>query len=291
MVGVEFHRLEKLHYLSPGALKLKPRDVVVAQSPRGVALGMVVEGPHTRAMGNAGGEIPGVMRLADRQDQAKNYRNRLRAEEGLRLARSRSESFGLEMQVLAAELTLDGSRAIFYFWSEGRIDFRALVRDLASVLRTRIELYQVAARDRAKIQGGIGPCGRECCCALWLREFAPVSVKMTKDQGLSLNPQKISGSCGRLMCCLRYEYETYRELRREMPRAGDRLTLPEGEVEVVEVQPIRGLLTVRGAEGTCFVVPAGRAVEVAGKQRCQSCSSSRSVGSRTENDSAGADAD
>jgi cell fate regulator YaaT (PSP1 superfamily) len=276
VVGVEFHRLEKLNYLTTGGLELKAQDTVVAPSPRGIALGTVVEIAHRRPLGGAGGEIPEVLRLADLQDIAKGYRNRLRAEECLRLARTRVEHFGLDMQILSTEFTLDCSRVIFYFWSEGRVDFRNLVRDLASYLRTRIELYQVAARDRAKIQGGIGPCGRECCCALWLREFAPVSVKMTKDQGLSLNPQKISGSCGRLMCCLRYEYETYRDLRRAMPKVGERILLPEGEAEVLEVQPIRSLLSVKMADGTILVVPSGRSEQLAGASRCNSCSASKS---------------
>ena len=273
VVGLEFHPLGKIQYFLPGSLDLRLDDQVVAQTLRGLELGRVVEVAHQRPTGKEMPDLIPVLRRATTEDLTLHYRNRLRAQESLVMAKDKVHYHGLDMKLLSAEWTLDGQRVIFYFAAEGRVDFRQLVRDLAAQVRKRIELYQVGARDRAKLSGGLGPCGRECCCSSWLREFVPVSVKMTKDQGLSLNPQKISGSCGRLMCCLRYEYETYRQLRREYPRVGSVVRLPEGKATVLELHLMRGTITVQHDELGVFDVPAGRALlESPPGERCQSCS-------------------
>lgn len=269
LVSVAFQEVGRPHFYRSGGLELVSGDPVVAETARGLEFGKVVATGLSVSMGKEGGRPPAVLRKATLEDVQQRYRNRLRAAEAFRVAGRKIDEHGLPMKLLDACYTLDGHRVIFSFAADGRVDFRLLVRDLASALRKRIELYQVGARDRAKIAGGTGPCGRECCCVSWLREFVPVSIKMTKDQGLALNPSKISGSCGRLMCCLRYEYETYLALRRELPAVGSQVTLPEGPARVLAVALLSRTLTVEHPELGVFDVPAGRAVE--GGARCASC--------------------
>ncbi|MBI3925375.1 MAG: stage 0 sporulation family protein [Armatimonadetes bacterium] len=271
VVGVSFHNVGKIHYYDPGSLHISEGDPVVAETFRGVELGRVVQGPLSISMGKDGGRPPVLLRKASKGDLGTSYRNRLRAAEAFRIAERKVKDHGLPMKLLDAEYTLDGNRIVIYFSAEGRVDFRQLVRDLASSLRKRIELHQVGARDRAKLTGGTGPCGRECCCSSWLRAFSPVSIKMTKEQGLSLNPAKISGSCGRLMCCLRYEYETYRKLRQELPPVGSEVRLPEGKARVIDVHLLRRTLTVEHPTLGIFEVPAGRSLVEDQAQLCQSC--------------------
>ncbi len=272
MVGVAFQAVGKVFYYPVGTVRYQAGEAVVADTARGLELGRVV-GLHDVPPEAAGEMKTSIHRRATREDLTVHFRNRLRAAEALRVARDRVAHHNLPMKLLGSEYTLDGNRIVFYFSAEGRVDFRELVRDLASHLRRRIELHQVGARDRAKSSGGIGPCGRECCCSSWLREFSPVSIKMTKEQGLSLNPTKISGSCGRLMCCLRYEYETYRQLRREMPPIGATLRLPEGPVRVVAQHLARYTLTVAHEQLGTFEVPAGRSLVGEAAELCPSCQS------------------
>lgn len=272
MVGVAFQAVGKVFYYPVGSARYQAGEAVVAETARGLELGRVV-GVQDVPPEAAGENKASIHRRATQDDLTVHFRNRLRAAEALRLARDRVAHHNLPMKLLGSEYTLDGNRIVFYFSAEGRVDFRELVRDLASHLRRRIELHQVGARDRAKSSGGIGPCGRECCCSSWLREFSPVSIKMTKEQGLSLNPTKISGSCGRLMCCLRYEYETYRQLRREMPPIGATLRLPEGTVRVVAQHLARYTLTVIHDQLGTFEVPAGRSLVGEAAELCPSCQS------------------
>lgn len=272
MVGVTFGQVGKVYYYPLGPVEYCAGDSVVAETARGLELGRVV-GVHEVPPESGGEMSASIHRRASQEDLSTAFRNRLRAAEALRTARDRVAHHALPLKLLGSEYTLDGNRIVFYFSAEGRVDFRELVRDLASLLRRRIELHQVGARDRAKSSGGLGPCGRECCCSSWLREFSPVSIKMTKEQGLSLNPTKISGSCGRLMCCLRYEYETYRQLRREMPPIGSVLRLPEGDVRVVAQHLARYTLTVSHEQLGTFEVPAGRSLVGEAAELCPSCHS------------------
>lgn len=273
VVTVAFHDVGRPHYYDPGELALKAGDRVVAQTLRGLELGKVISSPKLMRAGKDLQPPPALVRQATPADLSQSYRNRLKAAEALRIARQKVSGHRLDMKMLEAEYTLDGNRVVLYFAAEGRVDFRELVRDLAGSLRKRIELHQVGSRDRAKVTGGLGPCGRECCCSSWLRLFVPVSIRMTKEQGLSLNPTKISGSCGRLMCCLRYEYDTYRQLRAEMPRIGSEVRLPEGTARVLDVQLLRRTLKVEHPTLGIFEVPAGRAMFETG-EKCESCSTS-----------------
>lgn len=269
LVAVAFQQAGKLYYYRPAGLNIAVGEAVVAETPRGLELGKVASTGLEMPLGKEGGSVPDILRKATVEDIQRGYNNRLRAADAYRTALRKIEHHGLPMRLLEAAYTLDASRVVFFFWADGRVDFRNLVRDLASCLRRRIELYQVGARDRAKITGGTGPCGRECCCVSWLREFVPVSIKMTKEQGLALNPTKISGSCGRLMCCLRYEYETYLGLRQELPEVGAAVELPEGRAKVLEVHLLSRTLTVEHPEIGVFQVPAGRAAS--GDPACASC--------------------
>ncbi len=257
-VGVSLRAAGRIHYYEMGELQLSAGDRVVVETARGLELGQVVSFRERAPEPEETGKKPRILRLAQDADFEQQSCGRLRALEALELARERVRHHNLSMQMLDAETTLDGNKIILYFGSESRVDFRALVRDLAAVLHKRIELHQIGARDRSALTGGLGPCGRECCCSSWTRELYPVSIKMAKEQNLSLNPGKISGSCGRLMCCLRYEYQAYRDLRREMPRVGEVLSLPEGEVRVVAVYPTRFTLKVEHAERGVFEIPTPR---------------------------------
>lgn len=271
LVAVEFEEAGRPHHYFDGGLQLELGDEVVAETPRGLELGRVIKTDVEPLGQSDGDEVKPVTRRAEEADHLQQYMFRLEAAEAFEIAREKIADHNLPMKLLETHYTLDGNRIVFFFAADGRVDFRQLVRDLVATFRRRIELHQVGARDRAKITGGMGPCGRECCCSAWLREFAPVSIKMTKEQGLSLNPTKISGACGRLMCCLRYEYETYRKLRSELPRVGSTLKIPEGEVKVVEVHILSRTLTVQHPELGVFDIPAGRALEGLSKA-CDSCS-------------------
>jgi len=256
-VGVSLRTAGSLHHFDPGELDLETGDWVVVPTPLGLELGQVVLVVQTPGAEPAK-DLPQVQRRAQEQDFQQHHRGRLQAAEALAFSRERVRHHGLAMKMLQAEASLDGHRILLYFSAESRVDFRVLVRDLSTTLHKRIELRQVGPRDRSALTGGLGPCGRECCCSSWTREFCPVSIKMAKEQNLSLNPSKISGSCGRLMCCLRYEYQTYRELRRGMPRIGETLDLPEGQVRVVAVNLGRCSLKVEHPEEGTYEVPPER---------------------------------
>jgi cell fate regulator YaaT (PSP1 superfamily) len=228
----------------PGPLSLKAQDRVVVEHETGLKLGTVVGVYADVDPQMASGQLKSVVRLATAEDLAQEEKNRLLEQRALEFCQKRVESHKLPIYLVKVECLFDASKVIFYFTAPGRVDFRELVKDLVQEFRTRIELRQIGVRHRAKMVGGLGICGRGLCCAHFLRDFEPVSVRMAKEQQLSLNPNKISGICGRLMCCLTYEYSSYQELRKSLPKVGKRLQAPEGEGKIIRYNFIRETVTL-----------------------------------------------
>lgn len=238
-IGIKFRNSTKLHYAHPQG-ELHYGDRVIAESSRGIDCGTVVLTPMTLPDEQAPSPIREMLRLADAADLEKEENNIRREKEAYRVCKEKIAQRGLAMKLIRSECPFDDTRILFYFTADGRIDFRELVKDLASIFRTRIELRQVGVRDETKLLGGMGICGRPLCCHAYLSEFAPVSIKMAKEQNLSLNPTKISGNCGRLMCCLKNESDTYAYLSKGLPTKGNQMTAPDGnEGEVVSVDILR----------------------------------------------------
>ncbi len=238
VIGVRFRRAGKVYFFSPGKLEIRRGDNVIVETARGVEFGHVVAGPRKVEEEKITQPLKSVIRIANKDDYRREEKNREREKEAFAICQEKIRKHGLEMKLIDAEYTFDNNKVLFYFTADGRIDFRELVKDLAGVFRTRIELRQIGVRDETKIRGGIGICGRPLCCSTYLTEFAPVSIKMAKEQNLSLNPSKISGVCGRLMCCLTNEEQTYEELNSRLPSVGDTVTTPEklkGDVQSVNV--------------------------------------------------------
>ncbi|MBQ6385621.1 MAG: stage 0 sporulation family protein [Lachnospiraceae bacterium] len=221
IIGVRFNDAGKVYYFDPGSLTMKYHDHVIVETARGTEYGTVVISPTEVPEEKAHGPLKKVIRMATPDDDERERTNREKEKDAYRTCKKKIAEHGLDMKLIGAEYTFDNSKLLFYFTAEGRIDFRELVKDLAGIFRTRIELRQIGVRDETKLLGGVGSCGRPLCCHTWLNEFAPVSIKMAKDQNLSLNPTKISGTCGRLMCCLKNEAETYAYLNRDLPGKGD----------------------------------------------------------------------
>ena len=245
VIGVRFRTAGKIYFFSPGKLEIKTGDKVIVETARGVEFGSVVTGPKEVEDDKITQPLKSVIRLATEDDKKKEEKNKEKEKEAFKICLDKIHKHGLEMKLIDAEYTFDNNKVLFYFTADGRIDFRELVKDLASVFRTRIELRQIGVRDETKIRGGIGICGRPLCCHTYLSEFAPVSIKMAKEQNLSLNPTKISGVCGRLMCCLTNEEETYEELNSHLPANGDHVTTPEGlRGDVQSVNVLRQLVKV-----------------------------------------------
>jgi cell fate regulator YaaT (PSP1 superfamily) len=238
IIGVRFADVGKVYYFDPGELKLAAGDNVIVETARGVEFGDVVLGPKEVKEESLTKPLKKVIKKADEKDFKKLDKNRQRQEEAFRVCEEKIEKHNMKMKLIDVEYTFDGGKIIFYFTAEGRVDFRELVKDLASVFKTRIELRQIGVRDEAKKVGGLGPCGRPVCCCSFLGDFAPVSIKMAKEQNLSLSPTKISGLCGRLMCCLNYENEFYKEMRKKMPRMGAKVKTPDGMAEVVDTNSL-----------------------------------------------------
>lgn len=228
VIGVRFRPAGKIYFFAPGAFPIAAGNKVIVETARGVEFGSVVMGPKEVEDDKITQPLKAVIRIATKEDVDKETKNKEKEKEAFEICLEKIRKHGLEMKLIDAEYTFDNNKVLFYFTADGRIDFRELVKDLASVFRTRIELRQIGVRDETKIRGGIGICGRPLCCHTYLSEFAPVSIKMAKEQNLSLNPTKISGVCGRLMCCLTNEEETYEELNNQLPTMGDRVTTPEG---------------------------------------------------------------
>lgn len=228
VIGVRFRTAGKIYFFSPGKLEIKQGDNVIVETARGVEFGYVAAGPREVEEDNITLPLKSVIRIATADDIRKEEKNREKEKEAFKICLEKIRKHGLEMKLIDAEYTFDNNKVLFYFTADGRIDFRQLVKDLAAIFKTRIELRQIGVRDETKILGGIGICGRQLCCHTYLSEFAPVSIKMAKEQNLSLNQTKISGVCGRLMCCLKNEQETYEALNKSLPGTGDTVTLPDG---------------------------------------------------------------
>ena len=245
VIGVRFRNVGKIYYFSPKNLEIHAGDHVIVETARGVEYGNVVLPPRDVEDEKVIQPLKEDIRIANPQDDKKEEINRKKEKEAFQVCLKKIREHGLEMKLIDVEYTFDNNKILFYFTADGRIDFRELVKDLAAIFKTRIELRQIGVRDETKILGGIGICGRPLCCHTYLSEFVPVSIKMAKEQNLSLNPTKISGVCGRLMCCLKNEEETYEELNRKLPNTGDRVTTPEGlKGEVQSVNVLRQLVKV-----------------------------------------------
>ncbi|WP_258361050.1 PSP1 domain-containing protein [Moorella sulfitireducens] len=232
VVGVRFKKAGKIYYFDPGELELARGDHVIVETARGLEYGEIVIPPRQVAEDQVVQPLRPVVRRATAADTEQAHINRQKEKEAFTICREKIAEHGLPMKLVDVEFTFDVSKIIFYFTAEGRVDFRELVKNLAAIFRTRIELRQIGVRDEAKTLGGLGCCGRPVCCATFLGEFDPVSIRMAKEQNLSLNPTKISGLCGRLMCCLRYENEVYEEARRFFPPYGVMVQTPAGQGRV-----------------------------------------------------------
>ena len=249
VIGVRFKTAGKVYYFDPGEWEVKHGCHVIVETVRGIEYGTVVGLPMNVKASKVTQPLKEVIRVATLEDNETERRNRAKEKEAYRICQEKIQDHGLEMKLINAEYTFDNSKVLFYFTADGRVDFRDLVKDLASVFRTRIELRQIGVRDETKILGGYGICGRPLCCHTWMSDFIPVSIKMAKEQNLSLNPGKISGVCGRLMCCLKNEADTYEELNRNLPKVGDEVQGSDGlsgQVESVNVlrQTVRILVEV-----------------------------------------------
>lgn len=233
VIGVRFRTAGKIYFFAPGNLEIRQGDHVIVETARGVEYGRVVSGVKEVPGEDVIQPLKSVIRIATEQDHKTVEKNKEKEKEAFKICLEKIRKHELEMKLIDVEYTFDGNKILFYFTADGRIDFRELVKDLAAVFRTRIELRQIGVRDETKIRGGIGICGRPLCCSTYLTEFSAVSIKMAKEQNLSLNPTKISGVCGRLMCCLNNEEETYEVLNSQLPSVGDVVTTQEGLTGVV----------------------------------------------------------
>ena len=245
IIGVRFRTAGKIYYFDPAGRKIKTGDHVIVETARGIEYGYVVLGSREVDESKVVPPLKPVIRLATPEDEAVEAKNKEKEKAAFKICQEKIKKHNLEMKLIDAEYTFDNNKVLFYFTADGRIDFRELVKDLASVFKTRIELRQVGVRDETKIMGGIGICGRTLCCHSYLSEFIPVSIKMAKEQNLSLNPSKISGVCGRLMCCLKNEEETYEVLNSRLPGVGDYVLTSDGlKGEVHSVNVLRQLVKV-----------------------------------------------
>ena len=234
VIGVRFRTAGKIYFFSPGEFEIKQGDHVIVETARGIEYGRVVSAPKEVDDDSVVQPLKSVIRIATEQDEKTVEKNRQKEKEAFKICQEKIRKHGLDMKLIEAEYTFDNNKVLFYFTADGRIDFRELVKDLAAVFRTRIELRQIGVRDEAKMLGGMGICGRKLCCNTFLSEFAPVSIKMAKEQNLSLNPTKISGVCGRLMCCLKNEQDTYEYLNSKLPNVGDEVKTSTGVKGIVQ---------------------------------------------------------
>ncbi|GAE27854.1 signal peptidase-like protein [Halalkalibacter wakoensis JCM 9140] len=253
VVGVRFKKAGKIYYFSPGSFQLEKGETVIVETSRGVEFGKVVIGSKTVGENDVVLPLKQVIRIATEKDKLIVQENVEQAQRAFEVCSEKIVEHKLDMKLVDVEYTFDRNKVLFYFTADGRIDFRELVKDLAAVFRTRIELRQIGVRDEAKMLGGIGPCGRVLCCSSFLGDFEPVSIKMAKDQSLSLNPAKISGLCGRLMCCLKYENDMYESAKQELPDVGKRIKTPEGKGKVVGLNLLERVIQVELMEGERIV--------------------------------------
>ena len=233
VVGIRFRNVGKIYYFNPMDYDICVNDHVIVETARGIEYGRVVIGPKEVKDEEVIHPLKEVLRVSTPEDDEKEIQNRIKEREAFKICQKKIREHELDMKLIDAEYTFDNNKVLFYFTADGRIDFRQLVKDLAAIFKTRIELRQIGVRDETKILGGTGICGRCLCCHTYLSEFVPVSIKMAEEQNLSLNQTKISGVCGRLMCCLKNEQETYEELNKRLPGVGDNVTIPDGMTAVV----------------------------------------------------------
>ena len=245
VVGVRFKDAGKIYYFDPGDLEIGLNENVIVETARGIEFGYVVV-PNTEiSEEEIVTPLKSVIRVATEEDKKHHEENAKKEKEAFNICLQKIEAHNLEMKLIDVEYTFDNNKVLFYFTADGRVDFRELVKDLASVFRTRIELRQIGVRDEAKMMGGLGVCGRVLCCYSFLTDFQPVSIKMAKEQGLSLNPTKISGACGRLMCCLKYEHEAYEEMISRVPKEGAIVETPDGQGVVISSSLLKELVKVK----------------------------------------------
>lgn len=248
VIGVRFRTAGKIYFFDPLQFEIKRGDQVIVETARGIEFGTVVVGAKEVEEEKVVMPLKPVLRLATQRDKEQEKENRQKEREAFKICLEKIRKHELDMKLIDVEYTFDRNKVIFYFTADGRIDFRELVKDLAAIFRTRIELRQIGVRDEAKMLGGIGPCGRMLCCSTYLGDFEPVSIKMAKDQNLSLNPTKISGLCGRLMCCLKYENDEYETAKEQLPDLGDKVMTPNGTGKVVGLNILERVLQVELAE-------------------------------------------
>lgn len=256
VVGVSFRKVGKVYYFDPVEFALNEGDFVIAETARGMEFGEVVLEPREVAETDLVAPLKRIVRLASGDDLQREAANREREIHAFQVCQTKIADHGLPMKLLEAEYAFDGSQVTFSFSADGRIDFRELVKDVAGALRIKVQLHQIGVRDEAKLIGGYGTCGRPLCCSTFLSSFDPISMKMAKDQSLFLNPAKFSGCCGKLMCCLRYEHEFYKEAQLSMPLVGAILPLEQGRGKVIDVNYVSGEITVQTEEGVQFHLPA-----------------------------------
>ncbi len=245
VVGIRFKPVGKIYYFNPDGTELSVGDGVIVETTRGVEYGTVVLSEKEIDEEKFNMPIKSILRKATEEDKKQVEENRTRTKEAKEICLEKIAANGLEMNLVDVEYTFDRSKILFYFTADGRVDFRQLVKDLAAVFRTRIELRQIGVRDEAKLLGGLGICGRPLCCSQFLGDFEPVSIKMAKEQSLSLNPTKISGTCGRLMCCLKYEQDAYEALLKSTPNTGAIVDTPMGRGTVISARLLRGMVQVK----------------------------------------------
>lgn len=245
IIGVRFKDVGKVYYFDPGGRQLKLGDKVIVETARGVECGDVALENRVVDDSEIVSPLKSVIRTATKEDLKRIEDNHKKEKEALALCQQKIDEHKLDMKLVDAEYTFDNNKILFYFTADGRVDFRELVKDLASVFRTRIELRQIGVRDESKMLGGLGICGRPFCCSTFLGEFQPVSIKMAKEQSLSLNPTKISGTCGRLMCCLKYEQDVYEKLLKATPKVGAVVECPDGRGTVIDLNLLTGMLKIR----------------------------------------------
>lgn len=245
VIGIRFKSVGKVYYFAPNGEKVSAGQYVIVETARGIECGEVVLANRQVDDDQIIAPLKPVIRIANEEDMKVVEENHKKEKEAFDICLTKIEKHKLEMKLVDVEYTFDNNKILFYFTADGRVDFRELVKDLASVFKTRIELRQIGVRDESKMLGGLGVCGRPFCCGTFLGEFQPVSIKMAKEQGLSLNPTKISGTCGRLMCCLKYEQDVYEELLSVTPKVGAYVKTPDGKGNVIEVNILTGMLKVR----------------------------------------------
>ena len=270
VIGVRFKKVGKVYYFDPCGLTVKPGQHVIVETARGVECGECAMGNTEVEDSEVVNPLKKIIRLATDTDLQVARGNERQAREAYQIAKRKIEEHKLDMRLVAVECTFDLNKILFYFTADGRVDFRDLVKDLASIFRTRIELRQIGVRDEAKMIGGLGICGRELCCASYLDDFQPVSINMAKEQNLSLNSMKISGQCGRLLCCLSYEYDWYAEARKKMPSEGLRFLYDGVNFKVIEVNPITTSVKISGEDGRIIELEASHFVQQDGRWKIKS---------------------